>query len=263
MTTLTPTAPGQLATVSKPRTGSILRSERIKFLSTRSPWWCMALTAVLAIGFGMLVAGTSDFGENRIYYTLGGMGLAQSIVMIMATIAITSEYRFGTIRTTFQLSPNRTRVLWTKAAMVGGAAAVFGEILAFATFYLAKLVAKDDHILEIHGGTAWRQVAGHGLVYAIAAIIALGVGAIIRQTAGAVSLILVWTLLVENLVTLIPNVGQDIYRWMPFVNGTLFAADPEFGGDNPLSPWPALGVFAATGLIIMLAATVVVRRRDA
>jgi ABC-2 type transport system permease protein len=250
--------------IVRPRTGSILRAERIKFWSTRSPWWCMALAAVLSIGFGMLVAGTSDPGENRIFHTLGGMQFAQTIVLVMAAIAVTSEYRFGTIRTTFQAAPNRARVLWTKGALVALIAGVFGEIVAFATFFLARLVANDD-VLTLSGATAWRQVAGHGLVYAISVFIALGVGTLVRQTAGAISLMLVWTLLVENLVQLIPNAGDDIYRYMPFVNGNLIAGNPATTGLTlpPLSLWASYGIFVGTALIVMLAATYVLRRRDA
>jgi ABC-2 type transport system permease protein len=181
----------------------------------------------------------------------------------MASIAVTSEYRFGTVRATFQTTANRTRVLWTKAGLVGGLALVMGEVLAFTTFFLARLVAHDD-VLRLVTVDDWRMVAGHGVVYGIGAVIAVGVGALVRQTAGAISLLLVWTLLVENLVQLIPNVGQDISRWLPFNNATLFAADREVTGVfDPLSVGASLGVFAGTALLIMIAATVVVRRRDA
>ena len=109
------------------------------------------------------------------------------------------------------------------------------------------------------------MVAGHGVVYGLAAMIGIGVGALVRQTAGAISFLLVWMLLVENLVQLLPNVGDDIARWLPFNNAALFAGDQEMVGVmDPLgSPTASLAVFAATGLLIMIAATVVVRRRDA
>jgi ABC-2 type transport system permease protein len=246
-----------------PGFGDVLRSERIKFFSTRSPWWCTALAAVLAIGFGLLVTGSAAPGENRIYFTMAGMQFALVLVLVMAAIAISSEYRFGTIRTTFQTTASRTKVLWTKAALVGGLALVLGEVLAFATFFVARLVAKDD-VLQLSSGTDWRMVAGHGLVFGSGALIGVGVGAIVRQTAGAISLLLVWTLLVENLVQLIPNVGQDIARLLPFNNATLFAGDREVSGVlDPVSTVASLGIFVGTALLIMIAATVVVRRRDA
>ena len=126
-------------------------------------------------------------------------------------------------------------MLWTKAALVGTLGLVLGEVIAFATFFLARLVANDD-VLQLSSAADWRMVAGHGVVYGIGAVIGVGVGALVRQTAGAISLLLVWTLLVENLVLLIPNVGQDIGRLMPFTNATLFAGDREVSGIyEPLS----------------------------
>jgi len=266
MTTLTSLSPAPAAGPVDgrgPRTGAILRAERIKFFSTRSPWWCMALATVISIGFGVLISGTSSPGENRVYFTLAGLQFAQIIVMVMATIAITSEYRFGTIRTSFLAAPHRGRVLWTKGAMVAAMALIFGEVLAFATFFLARLVA-NDQVLQLDGSDAWRQVAGYGAIYALSALIAVAVGAIVRQTAGAISLLLVWTLLVENLALLIPRVGDDITRLLPFNNATLFAADQEMTGVvDPLNVWASLGIFAGTALVLMLAATMVIRRRDA
>lgn len=263
LTTATRLPTPTLVDHDRPRAGSILRSERIKFFSTRSPWWCMALATVVAIGFGMLIAGTAEPGENRIFFTMAGLQFAQILVMVMATIAITSEYRFGTVRGTFLASPHRGRVLWIKAALVAGMALVVGEVLAFATFFLARLVANDD-VLQLSGSEAWRQVAGYGVVYALSALIALAVGTLVRQAAGAISILLVWTLLVENLLWLIPRVGDDLTRYAPFTNGALFAADPEMSSvADPLNVWVSLAIFAVTALVLMLAATVAIKRRDA
>ena len=240
-----------------------MRAERIKFFSTRSPWWCAALAAVIAIGFGMLISGTAPAGENRIFFTMAGMQFALVLVLIMAAIAVTSEYRFGTIRTTFQTTADRTRVLWAKAGLVGALGLVMGELIAFATFSLGRLVANDD-ALQLATLSDWRMVAGHGVVYGLGAVIGVGVGALVRQTAGAISLLLVWTLLVENLVLLIPNVGQDIARLLPFANATLFAGDREVSGIvDPVGTAASLGIFAGAALLLMVVATVVVRRRDA
>ena len=176
---------------------------------------------------------------------------------------MTSEYRFGTVRTTFQSTADRAKVLWTKAAMVGALGLVLGEVIAFATFFLARLVANDD-VLQLATVADWRMVAGHGVVYGLGAVIGVGLGALVRQTAGAISVLLVWTLLVENLVQLIPRVGDDIARWLPFNNATLFAGDREVSAvGDPLSVTASLGVFAGTALLIMVIATLVVRRRDA
>jgi ABC-2 type transport system permease protein len=259
----TPRARAALRPTPPPGARHLLRSERIKLLSTRSPWWAAALASAIAIGFGMLVAGSAEPGDNRLYFTLGGMQFAMAVVLVTAAIAVTNEYRFGSVRTTFQATPHRVRVLLTKAALVSSLAFVLGEVVAFATFFLARTVASDD-ALTLTTASDWRMVTGHGIVYGLGALIAVGIGSLVRQTAAAISVLLVWMLMVENLVGLIPRVGDDIARVMPFANGTLYAGDREVSGIwDPLPPSVSLAIFAGTAVLVLGVAALVVRRRDA
>ncbi|MDQ3053368.1 MAG: ABC transporter permease, partial [Actinomycetota bacterium] len=58
--------------------------------------------------------------------------------------------------------------------------------------------------------------------------------------------------------------GDDIYRLLPFVNGTLFAGDPQITGvTDPLSTLGSLGILSGTALVLLSVATVVLKRRDA
>jgi ABC-2 type transport system permease protein len=104
-------------------------------------------------------------------------------------------------------------------------------------------------------------VAGAGLVFAVAAVLAVAVGILIRQTAGAVSLLLVWVLLAEHLVGLIPDVGQDISRWLPFMNANQFLTGEMPG--MPFGPWGSLAYFAALAAGVLAVALVAADRRDA
>ena len=63
-------------------------------------------------------------------------------------------------------------------------------------------------------------------------MIALVVGVLIRHSAGALALLLVYTLALEKLVPLIPHVGEDTYKWMPFnvANRFLFGTGESNGG---------------------------------
>ncbi len=241
---------------------SVVRSEWIKLRSTRSPWWCMVAALAIPVSFGMLITANSDEG-NTIFFSLSGMQFASAVILVLAALAVTSEYRFGTIRTTLQAQASRTRVLWTKAGVIAAVAFVIGEVAAFATFAAARLF-DDTGVLVLNSATDWRQVAGYGLVYALFAVIAVAVGSLVRQPAGAVTLLLVWSLALEALVSLIPGVGDDIYRLLPFVNGTLFAGDAQITGVvDPLSTMASLGLLAGTAFALLGIATVVLKRRDA
>ncbi len=250
------------APVGRPGALSVVRSEWIKLRSTRSPWWCMAAALLIPVAFGILITNASEEG-NTIFFSLAGMQFASAVILVLAALAVTSEYRFGTIRTTLQVQPSRTRVLWTKAGVVAAMAFLIGEMAAFATFGVSQFF-DDTGALVLRTADDWRLVAGYGLVYALLAVIAVAVGSLVRHPAGAVTLLLVWSLAIENLISVIPGFGDDIYRLLPFVNGTLFAGDAQITGvTDPLTTLGSLGLLAGTAVVLLGMATAVLRRRDA
>lgn len=247
---------------------TLLAVERIKLVSTRSPWWCAALAVALPAGFATLFVGFSEPGAVTVASTQFGFYFGMIVIMVMSALAVTTEYRFGTIRTTFQAVPNRVAVLAAKAAMVALVAGVIGEIAAFASYWLARLI-KPAADLTIDNGAEWRQVAGIGLVYAVAAVLAMAVGTLVRHTAAALAILLTYTLLVENVVVLIPEVGPDIQRWMPFSAVNQFATagtPPPVDGqvlELAYGPWLGLAYVVGIALALLAIAIGVANRRDA
>jgi ABC-2 type transport system permease protein len=252
---------------------TLLAVERIKLFTTRSPLWCMLAAIAVVVGFAALITGVDSESPATIASTQFGANFGLMIVMVMATLAITTEYRFGTIRATFQAIPNRTSTLLAKTTVVALFAGLIGEVVAFGSVAIAKLI-KPAADLSINTAYEWRAVAGVGLVYAVAAMIAIAVGTLIRHSAGAVSLILIYSLLVESLITLIPNVGEDIQKWMPFTMATAFltgeadaTARSVSEGPPPitagLSPWWALLYFAGFAVLMLFIAITTANKRDA
>jgi ABC-2 type transport system permease protein len=248
---------------------TLLATERIKLFTTRSPWWSMLLALVLSVGFAALLAANVPSDSTlSISEAEGGYQFSLVVMMVMAALAITTEYRFSTIRVSFQAVPNRVALLLAKTAVVAVLAAIIGEVAAFASWTMARLI-HPSVTLALNSEAAWRNVAGMGLVYAITAVIAVAVGILIRQTAGAVAILLIYTLLVENLVVLIPKIGQTIQKWMPFTeaNNFLVAGSPNVArrgiADMPLGAWPSLAYFAGIAAVIMIIALFTANRRDA
>lgn len=246
---------------------TLIATERIKLFTTRSPWWSMVLAVVLVIGFtGLLASNASSGPRFEISDALSGYQFGLVVMMVMAALAVTTEYRFSTIRVSFQAVPNRTALLLAKTTVVAVLAALIGEITAFASWGLAKII-QPHAALALQGEQAWRNVAGMGLVYAITAVIAISVGILIRQTAGAVTILLVYTLLVENLVSLIPRIGDDIQKWMPFTEANNFLVGGSKGfaatPNMPLSPWGSLIYFAGIAAVLLIISLVTANRRDA
>ncbi|MGH3991206.1 MAG: ABC transporter permease subunit [Pseudonocardiaceae bacterium] len=255
---------------------SLIAVERIKLFSTRSPWWCMGL--VVAVGIGLAAVLSSLAGEDfpiSVALTQAGLGLGSFIAMVLAAIAVTSEYRFGTIRATFAAVPNRTAVLLAKTVVVAVLLGLVGLVTAFAAWGVAYLI-DGGPAMVIDTTAEWRAVAGEGLLYAGYAVIAIGVGLLVRQTAGAISLLLVWALVVESIIVPILDgtLRLEISRWLPFANAGNFitAGDAVANGqaqgapviNYPFGgPWGSLGYFAAVAVSVLVIGILVANRRDA
>jgi ABC-2 type transport system permease protein len=252
---------------------TLLAVERIKLFTTRSPMWCTLAALAVTIGFAALIAGVDTENLPTIASTQFGYSFGLVVIMVMAALAITTEYRFGTIRATFQAVPNRSAALLAKTTVVAAFAAIVGLLAAFGSVAISKLI-KSNADLSINTAFEWRATAGVSLVFAVAAVVAVAVGILVRHSAGAVSLVLIYSQLVESLVTLIPKVGDDIQKWMPFyVANKFLTGDPDVTnrpiGEGPppslssLSPWWSLAYFAGFALVLLMIAIFTANKRDA
>jgi ABC-2 type transport system permease protein len=247
----------------------LLAVERIKLFSTRSPYWCLALILVAALAFALLMGLITENGRQ--FASTGtsqaGMQLGMSIFMVLAALAVTTEYRFNTIRTTFQAVPHRSPALVAKAIVLAVVALVLGELAAFGALGLGMLMRPNDG-LGLHSSQDWMNVAGLGPVFAISAVLAVALGILIRHSAGAIALLLIYYLAVEELVQLIPKIGHTIHEWLPFnvankfLRGSAMVDGPP-PSDSPLSPGWALAYFAGIAIVFLLIALGVAKKRDA
>ena len=254
---------------------TLLAVERIKLFSTRSPYWCLALVLATALLFALLMGLITDSDGHQSASTASsqvGLEIGMMVFMVLAALAMTTEYRFGTIRVSFLAVPRRSRVLLAKTAVIVVLGAVTAAVCSLAAFFLTKVLATSpQQPLQLSTGADWRVVLGHAALFPIAGVIAVAIGTLIRHSAGAIALLLVWAMLLENLVMLIPRAGEHITPWLPFHAGSAFISDGSFaGGPNGASltsggPTPVQGllVFIGTAVVLWVIALVVLRRRDA
>lgn len=256
---------------------SLIAVERIKLFTTRSPYWCIASCVAAALLLS-LVIGLADQGTHAAPGTAtAGLRLGRAVFMILAALAATTEYRFSTIKITFLARPVRLQTLLVKTLVLAVLGAAVGFVAAMAAFFLTKALAKHPSLPMTLDGTGWRVVAGWAPIFAIAAIIAVSVGMMIRQSAGAISILLLWPLLIEGLVPIIPNVGPKIQPWLPFQAGDQFVSglSGSDGGGNggPFgtnvftvshpSPTGGLLLFLGYAVVLWLLALLLLNRRDA
>ncbi|BBX50029.1 ABC transporter permease [Mycolicibacterium poriferae] len=234
---------------------AVLDAERIKLTTLRSPLWATAAAALLSFAVAALQAAASYRGLTVTSAALGVAVFGVPVLMVVAAMTVTGEYRTGLMRTTLMAAPNRTAVLGAKAVV---AALFCGGAAALMTIG-AVLVGRAD------GPGLWRATGAIGLYAALSAVLGVAVAALVRHTAGAVTVLLLWPLLVEPLLGNLPGHGARIGPYLPFANALRFLdvswLFPAY--DMPWGEWGSLGYFAAVVAAVFVVAVGTMNRRDA
>ncbi len=118
-------------------------AERIKLSTTQSPLWSAVAVAVLSLGLAAL-QGATAYGAAPLPPEKAATGVAVfgvPVLMILAAMTVTSEYRSGMIRTTFMATPDRTLVLVAKAIVAALFSAVDVAVMTVAAVVVGRLMA--------------------------------------------------------------------------------------------------------------------------
>jgi hypothetical protein len=233
-----------------------LNAERIKLFTTRSPLWSAVAVAVLSLGLAAIQAETV-YGPGPLEPEKAAMGIAVfgvPVLMILSSLTVTNEYRSGLIRTTFMAVPNRTLVLVAKAVVAAVFSGIYAAVMVAASIAVAR---SDPH--------EWGLVGAITLYAMLASVLAVGVGALLRASAGAVALLLLWPLVVEPMLANMPKMGTQVGPYLPFANAFIFIR-VQWLYPVYAMPWGAVGsivYFAVVTAVVFAAALVVINRRDA
>ena len=174
-------------------------------------------------------------------------------------LLITGEYATGMIRATFAAVPARLPVLWAKTAVFAVVTLVTTLPTAGIAWWIGQRILSGKHI-EAHltdpGVT--RAIIGTALYLTVVGLLGLGIGALLRNTAAGISALFVLPIIVLFLPS---SWGKPIDKYLPSTLGqtiTQVHADP-----GAVAPWPAFALFCAYAAIVIAAAAVMMRRRDA
>ncbi len=252
--------------------GNLVRSEWTKLRSLRSTYACAAVIMVAMLGIAWVMgyrwsqllvhnAKRDQQSFDATVTVLNGVYLAQLVVGTLAVLAITSEYATGMIHATFTAVPQRRSVLAAKLVVVAGTTFVLGEVLSFGAFFLGQqLLGRFGVSLSDPG--VLRAVFGGGLYLTAVALLAFGVGATVRHTAGALTTFFAVLFAPTLLTELLPRDWHEhVINWLPANAGSqIFAV---FQPPGVLKPWAGLGVFSVYALVALVAGWVLVTVRDA
>ena len=240
------------------------------------------------VGGRFTVTGTGDIAPSVAGAAGTGVTIAQTLIGVFAGLIavavigamfMTAEYRSGLIRVTLAAIPQRGQVLAAKAVVL--AAVTFAVGLASS----AIVVTLGPRVLRDHGVYVWpatalteiRVIVGTAAVLAVAAVIALALGTILRRSAGAVAAVIVIIVLPYLLTVTTPLLPPGPTDWLARVTPAAAVAVQQTliqypqvadvyspaSGYYPLAPWAGFAVLCAWAAAALALAAYLLRRRDA
>lgn len=265
-----------------------INAEWIKIRTTKAVYWTSALIVVFSAAFAALMGWSNAFAYNSAVdnneaelaaTSLNGLDVPNAllglqlfgvmVILIQGTLLVTGEYGNNTAKSNALAVPKRWQLPVAKFVVYGIIAAVITVISALVSVLVMKLVAgtqiTDGDLLSevsMSADGAWTSLA-RMVVYTLGAVaVAIGVGYLLRRTAGAMALVLLWVLVLEDAFSWFPKVDEWVPQYMPFKN----IGNAVNLNDMANAPWGQTGsviYFAVICLVIFIIGTVVLRRRDA
>jgi hypothetical protein len=240
-----------------------LRSEWIKLTSLRANRAILAMTAATgALIAGVLAATATDPALTASELFIYPLPLVAMLAAVAGILMFTGEAQHGTLAVAFTARPAR----WVFVAAKTVTAAAVGAVLG-ATGMVAGFGGAAVGGVELGSGSALASRSAWALLYiTLAALIGLGVGMIVRHTAGAISGLLMWSFVVESLFA--PALPESVRHLLPFSAGyRLLDAGPSFEApvtivDELARPQYAL-IFGGYALVSLILGLVLLHRRDA
>ena len=249
----------------------VLLSEWTKFRSLRSTVSTLLIAVVLMIGLGAMFAAitasqTTGFepGVTAISTSLTGTFFAQLAVGVLGVLLITREYSTGMIRSSLTVVPSRLPMLWGKLTVFAGT--VFLTMLAASvtSFLVGQALTSGQHLdASLSDPGALRSVLGAALYLTVAGLTAIALGALLRNTAVAITTFVGVFFVIPPLTNLLPTSLTDHFvQYLPSNAGAVLL-DGTFGVAHPLSPWTGFAVMCGYAVVLIGFAVWRLRRVDA
>jgi ABC-2 type transport system permease protein len=261
-----------------PHTGKVTQvrvfvSEWTKLRSVRSTRWSLLVGIVLTIGLPAIAAAfithnwphmsAADRKEfNGFDLGIAGVQLAQLAIGVLGVLVISAEYSTGMIRASMTAVPKRLPVLWGKAVVYGLTTLVLMVPTILVSFVISQAILSRRNIdVSLSHPHVARAVIGAGLYITVVALFALGLGAIIRNTAGGIAAFAGVMFVLPPLMNVLPakwNAAATPY--LPLQAGQAIMLTTS--GSGHLSPWVGFALFCGYAAAALAIAAVLLVRRD-
>ncbi|WP_151549972.1 MULTISPECIES: ABC transporter permease subunit [Corynebacterium] len=256
-----------------------IRAEFIKLTTTKSFYITSLLYVLIAAGLaGMSAYGTRQLAQNpefagsEVEFIVEPRGLiftldvVAAIVMVQAVLMVTSEYSRNQSTATFTAMPRRWRVAAAKCVLYAVVVAILSFLTLILVLYVGKIMGGEAASSMQIWGDDYVQHAlwAKPVALVLSIVFAMGFAWLLRNTAGAMLVVLVWSLGLELILgNMLPRVGTYISGYGPFNHLTAFqTTEPVVEGPD----WdPILSglYFAVWAAVILVAGLLAMKKRDA
>ena len=244
-----------------------MQAEWTKLVSLRSTRWTLFVTAIGTLLVTYLATHNSLHHPRASYQgfdptnqSLAGLAVASLAIGVLGVLAMSGEYGTGTIRSSLGAMPRRGVLLTAKVVVVGVSTLVVGEALSFLAFFEGQAVLSGGAPTATLGEPGvLRAVALSGAFLALFALLGLGLGTVMRHTAGAIAVFAGFTLLAP---ILLHSISEGISRYAPeliFANSVATVVRQ----DNALSVTIGVLVMLTYCVVAIGLGAIVLNRRDA
>jgi len=255
----------------------LLAMEWTKFRTVRSTVFSLLAFVVLTLGLAALFTWLTvnqwdkiDADQRASYQRDavgnilgGGLFLGQLAICVLGTMVITSEYSTGMIRASLLATPKRTPMLVAKALVFATVTFVVAEVVSFGAFGIGAPILHSKVKVSLGDPGVLRALLGAGLYLMMLGLFAMAIGALVRHTAGAITAVIGFVLVLAPLAQLLPgSLGKHVHAYLPTEAGRLVAQSAQ-GPKDLLSPWQGYGVFALWTAVLLMLAGWLLKRRDA
>jgi ABC-2 type transport system permease protein len=253
-------------------------SEWTKLRTLRSTRYALLAGVAMTIGFAIIPALVNASRWNSMSFidkvsfrpletSLIGVTVAQLAIGVLGVMLISGEYSTGMIRSTFAAVPKRLPVLWGKAGVFALITFVLALPSTLIAFFAAQAILKGhsflghDIALSFSDPGVSRAVIGGALYLTLIGLFGLGLGAILRSTAGGISAFAGILFVLPPLMNVLPASWNNAIS--PYLPSNAGQAIMQSGSPaHSLAPWTGLGVFAAYTAVLIAFAAIQLRRRD-
>lgn len=241
----------------------LIRSELRKLTTTKMPIaFLIALVTIAALNAFAVIAGTDFDGSKAFIATEADqqslMAFAFNAFLgagLFGAIAVAREYGHNTVVPTFLASPRRSRTVIAQliAVAIGGTVlSVIGAGLTVAAVAVSLPTTDFGFLVSIEN--VLRVIVASGFAGAAGAVLGAGIGSIVRNVGGAVTLT-VFTFFVAP--PLIVQLANDTASWMPATLASVIS-----GVTDEVSQPAAVVALAIWALVPALIGVIAVQRRD-